>query len=143
MKLAVLGLGGVGRAIAKTAARRSCFSSILYADIDPGAVDRILAALAGKMRGVSCFGTMVRGERAGQKVASFMYNRLSQEKAHAMLGKLATSVHTGIPAALAAELLATGLIETRGAVPPESLDPQPFIENLPAWGLKIECEDRF
>lgn len=98
--------------------------------------------LAGKVKGNACVGTLVRGYKDGEKVARFMYNTVSHEEAYDKMQEQGTSFQTGIPAALAADLLAEGIIKTRGAVPPEVLDPEPFVERLPAYGMMVKIEDR-
>jgi saccharopine dehydrogenase (NAD+, L-lysine forming) len=100
------------------------------------------ADLAGKIRGNVCVGTLVRGFKAGKRTAKFMYNIVNHEEAYRRMKEQGTSFQTGIPAALAADLLAEGSIKTRGAVPPEALDPEPFIERLPDYGLIVAVEDR-
>jgi saccharopine dehydrogenase (NAD+, L-lysine forming) len=99
------------------------------------------AELAGKLRGSVCVGTIVKGTKDGRKLEKFMYNHVSHEEAFELLGEQATSYQTGIPAALAADLIADGLIDTRGVLPPEALDPKPFIDLLPEYGIKITTED--
>lgn len=98
--------------------------------------------LAGKIKGHVCVGTLVRGYKNGKKVAQFMYNTVSHEDAYRRMQEQGTSFQTGIPAALAADLLAEGIIKTRGAVPPEALDPEPFVERLPEYGMMVEIDDR-
>ncbi len=100
------------------------------------------ADLAGKTRGHACVGTLVRGSKDGNKVAKYMYNMVTHEEAFEQMQEQATSYQTGIPPALAAELLLEGVIQDTGAVPPEALDPKPFVERLPLYGLPIQIEDR-
>ncbi|MBW6463057.1 MAG: saccharopine dehydrogenase NADP-binding domain-containing protein [Firmicutes bacterium] len=100
------------------------------------------ADLAGKIKGNVCVGTLVRGYKDGKKVAKFMYNTVNHEEAYRNLQEQGTSFQTGIPAALAADLLAEGFLKTRGAVPPEALDPEPFVEKLPDYGMMVAIEDR-
>ena len=100
------------------------------------------ADLAGKVKGNVCVGTLVRGYKEGKKVTKFMYNTVNHEEAYHRMQEQGTSFQTGIPAALAADLLAEGVIKTRGAVPPEALDPEPFIDRLPDYGMKVCIEDR-
>lgn len=100
------------------------------------------ADLAGKISGIACVGTLVKGIKDGKKVAKYMYNMVSHEEAYEQMQEQATSYQTGIPPALAAELLLEGVIKDTGAVPPEALDPKPFVERLPLYGLSIEIEDR-
>lgn len=100
------------------------------------------ADLAGKVKGNVCVGTLVSGSKDGKKVIKFMYNTVNHEEAYQRMREQGTSYQTGIPAALAADLLAEGIIKIRGAVPPEALDPEPFIERLPAYGMMVAIEDR-
>lgn len=100
------------------------------------------ADLAGKIKGNVCVGALVRGYKDGQKQEMFMYNTVNHEEAYLRMKEQGTSFQTGIPAALAADLLAEGVIQTRGAVPPEALDPEPFVERLPAYGMIVKIEDR-
>jgi saccharopine dehydrogenase (NAD+, L-lysine forming) len=100
------------------------------------------ADLAGKIKGNVCVGALVRGYKNGKKIVKFMYNTVNHEKAYQKMQEQGTSYQTGTPAALAADLLAEGIIKTRGAVPPEALDPLPFVERLPKYGMRVEIEDR-
>ncbi len=98
--------------------------------------------LAGKIKGNVCVGTLVRGRKDGKTVTKFMYNTVNHEEAYKLMQEQGTSFQTGIPAALAADLLAEGVIKTRGAVPPEALDPEPFVKLLPEYGMMVAVEDR-
>lgn len=98
--------------------------------------------LAGKIKGNVCVGALVSGYKDGRKVTRFMYNTVNHEEAYKNMQEQGTSYQTGIPAALAADLLAEGIIQTRGAVPPEVLDPEPFVERLPGYGMMVAIEDR-
>jgi saccharopine dehydrogenase (NAD+, L-lysine forming) len=98
--------------------------------------------LAGKIKGNVCVGALVSGYKDGRKVTKFMYNTVNHEEAYRRMQEQGTSYQTGIPAALAADLLAEGVIKTRGALPPEALDPEPFVEKLPEYGMMVEIEDR-
>lgn len=100
------------------------------------------AELAGKIKGNVCVGAYVSGYKDGKKNVKFMYNSVNHEEAYRLMQEQGTSFQTGIPAALAADLLAEGVIKTRGAVPPEVLDPVPFVERLPEYGMSVEIEDR-
>ena len=99
------------------------------------------ADLAGKLTGSVCVGTIVKGTRNGNRVEKFMYNHVNHEEAYELLGEQGTSYQTGIPAALMADLIAEGLTEATGVLPPEALDPKPFVERLPDYGISIVVED--
>ncbi len=98
--------------------------------------------LSGKIKGHLCVGTLVKGIKDGKKVAKFMYSLESHEEAFKAAKAQGTSFQTGVPAALTADLFADGLITLRGAFPAEAIDPKPFVERLPAYGLHIHIEDR-
>jgi saccharopine dehydrogenase (NAD+, L-lysine-forming) len=98
--------------------------------------------LGGKMKGYLCVGTLVRGTKDGKKVAKFMYSLETHEDAYAKCQAGGVSFQTGVPAALTADLFAEGLIARRGAFPAEVIDPKPFVERLPEYGLNIGIEER-
>lgn len=98
--------------------------------------------LSGKVKGKLCVGTLVRGTKDGKKVEKFIYSLESHENAYAQAKAQGTSFQTGVPAALTADLFAEGLITLRGAFPAEAIDPKPFVEQLPKYGLNINIEDR-
>jgi len=98
--------------------------------------------LSGKIKGNLCVGTFVRGRKDGKEVAKFMYSLESHEEAFRAAKAQGTSFQTGVPAALTADLFADGLITLRGAFPAEAIDPKPFVERMPQYGLHIHIEDR-
>ncbi|MBU4532678.1 MAG: saccharopine dehydrogenase C-terminal domain-containing protein [Eubacteriales bacterium] len=98
--------------------------------------------LAGKVKGLACVGTLVRGTKDGRMVEKFMYTSTSHEDAYQAMQEQAVSYQTGIPVAVAAELFADGLILERGAITADQLDPKPFVERLPRYGIPVVIEDR-
>ena len=93
------------------------------------------ARLGGQIRGRICVGTLARGRKNGVPRAFYVYNVSDHEKAFAELGVQATVYQTGIPPVLAAELIAEGVWRGAGVLSPEQLDPDPFLERLPAEGM--------
>ncbi|HEX9638026.1 MAG TPA: saccharopine dehydrogenase C-terminal domain-containing protein [Acidobacteriota bacterium] len=91
--------------------------------------------LGGQIRGRICVGTVARGKKNGLPRSVYIYNVSDHEKAYAELGVQATSYQTGIPPVLAAELIAEGVWSGAGVLSPEQLDPDPFLERLPAEGM--------
>jgi saccharopine dehydrogenase (NAD+, L-lysine-forming) len=91
--------------------------------------------LGGQIRGRICVGTLARGRKNGVPRAFYVYNVSDHEKAFAELGVQATVYQTGIPPVLAAELIAEGVWRGAGVLSPEQLDPDPFLERLPAEGM--------
>jgi saccharopine dehydrogenase-like NADP-dependent oxidoreductase len=98
--------------------------------------------LSGKVKGKICVGTLVRGTKDGKKVEKFMYSLESHENAYVQAKAQGVVFQTGVPAALTADLFAEGLITLTGAFPAEVIDPKPFVERLPKYGLNINIEDR-
>jgi saccharopine dehydrogenase-like NADP-dependent oxidoreductase len=96
--------------------------------------------LAGKARGWSCIGTIVRGKSGHAKKQVYTYMLNSQEEAYQRLGVTVTVFHVGVPAAAVVELFAEGKITRRGAFPPEVLDPRPIISRCVRYGISIHSE---
>jgi saccharopine dehydrogenase-like NADP-dependent oxidoreductase len=97
--------------------------------------------LAGRMKGKTCVGTLVRGTRAGQVRAYYIYNVTDHEMAFGDLGVQATAYQTGIPPVVAAELIASGIWQARGVNTPEQLDPDPFLARLTQLGMPWRIRD--
>jgi saccharopine dehydrogenase-like NADP-dependent oxidoreductase len=100
------------------------------------------AQLGATVEGYSCVGTEVRGTKERKRVEYFIYTMDSHRDTYEKWGYSLTVVQTGIPPALAAKLLVTGRIKERGVMMPESLDPEPFMENFSREGLQIFVEKR-
>jgi lysine 6-dehydrogenase len=78
---------------------------------------------------------IVRGEQVGQKV-EIIYDLLEYEDART--GFSAMQRATGFPAAIALEMLVTGLVRTRGVAPIERVYPAPaYIDAVQRRGLRI------
>jgi saccharopine dehydrogenase-like NADP-dependent oxidoreductase len=97
--------------------------------------------LAGRMRGKTCVGTLVRGVAAGQERAFYVYNVTDHETAFAELGVQATAYQTGIPPVIAARLMHEGRWHAPGVRSPEELDPDPFLERLAREGMPWHVRD--
>ncbi len=97
--------------------------------------------LAGKMRGKTCVGTLVKGRKGGQEKAYYIYNIADHETAFAALGVQATAYQTGIPPVIAASLIADGIWSGAGVFSPEQLDPDPFMARLVGAGMPWKVRD--
>jgi saccharopine dehydrogenase-like NADP-dependent oxidoreductase len=97
--------------------------------------------LAGRMRGKTCVGTLVRGHRNGEPRSYYIYNVSDHETAYAELGVQATAYQTGIPPVVAARLMHEGVWRAVGVVTPEELDPDPFLERLAREGMPWHIRD--
>ncbi len=94
------------------------------------------ADLAGKIRGHSCIGTLVKGTKGDRNVEMFVYSMVTHEEAYEKAGSQATVWQTGIPPIVALDMMAEGLLNTTGCIPPEMIDPVPFLERLRARGMR-------
>ena len=97
--------------------------------------------LAGKMRGKTCVGTLVKGKKNGENRAYYIYNVADHETVYAELGVQATAYQTGIPPVVAAELISSGLWAGAGVFSPEQMDPDPFLARLTRFGMPWQVRD--
>ena len=97
--------------------------------------------LAGRMRGKTCVGTLVRGLRNGEPRAYYIYNVSDHEAAFAELGVQATAYQTGIPPVIAARLIHQRIWRGVGVLSPEQLDPDPFLAHLEREGMPWHIRD--
>jgi saccharopine dehydrogenase-like NADP-dependent oxidoreductase len=97
--------------------------------------------LAGRMRGKTCVGTVVRGRKDGQERSFYIYNIADHEEVYAELGVQATAYQTGIPPVIAARLMHDGRWRGPGVRSPEELDPDPFLQRLAREGMPWHVRD--
>ena len=97
--------------------------------------------LAGRMRGKTCVGTLVRGRKNGESRAFYIYNIADHETAFSELGVQATAYQTGIPPVIAARLINEGRWAGSGVRSPEEFDPDPFLERLAREGMPWHVRD--
>jgi saccharopine dehydrogenase-like NADP-dependent oxidoreductase len=97
--------------------------------------------LAGRMRGKTCVGTLVKGFKNGEPRAYYIYNVTDHETVFAELGVQATAYQTGIPPVIAARLLAQRIWRGTGVMSPEQFDPDPFLEQLAREGMPWRIRD--
>lgn len=95
---------------------------------DPG-------SLGPMSRGKTCIGCMIKGTRNGKKKNYYIYNICDHEKCFAEVGSQAVSYTTGVPAMIGAMMILTGAWSGRGVFNMEEMDPAPFMEKLPLYGL--------
>jgi saccharopine dehydrogenase-like NADP-dependent oxidoreductase len=97
--------------------------------------------LAGRMRGKTCVGTLVKGFKNGEAKAYYIYNVSDHESVYRELGVQATAYQTGIPPVIAARLIAGGIWRGAGVMSPEQFDPDPFLECLAREGMPWYVRD--
>jgi saccharopine dehydrogenase (NAD+, L-lysine-forming) len=74
----------------------------------------------------------VKGEKNGEKITRTVY-RISDFRAdYERWGTIGGGV--AVPAALTATMLAKGEIKIKGVIPPEGLEPEPFLAKLAQKG---------
>lgn len=97
--------------------------------------------LAGRMRGKTCVGLLARGLVDGEERSYYVYNVADHETVYRELGVQATAYQTGIPPVLAAVLISQGAWFTPGVKSPEELNPDPFMDLLPEYGMEWHVRD--
>jgi len=97
--------------------------------------------LAGRLHGKTCVGTLARGIKDGIERAYYLYNVADHDQVYRELGVQATAYQTGIPPVLAAVLMTEGAWWSPGVRSPEELDPDPFLQQLPEYGMTWHVRD--
>jgi len=92
-------------------------------------------SLAPDYKGWVSIGVQLRGVYQGQLRSVFIYTNIRHEWAYADCASQAVAYTAGVPPAVAAELMVTGLWQKPGVWNVEQLDPDPLLERLPAAGL--------
>ena len=93
------------------------------------------ADLAEGYTGKVCIGNWVRGVKDGQPRVVFIYSICSHEDCYADTRSQAVSYTTAVPAVTAALLLTENVWNPRRMVNVEELDPDPFLDRMPAVGI--------
>ncbi len=97
--------------------------------------------LIGKLHGAVCVGTLAEGTQGGKPVRRFMCQITSHDEVFEKYGVQGTGLQTGVPAACAAIMFARGLIQEKGVLAPERIDPQPFLELMTQHGAPWQVID--
>ena len=74
----------------------------------------------------------IKGEKDGEKVTCTVYKITSSRESYEKWGTIGATV--ALPAVLTAIMLAKGEIKTKGVIPPEGLEPEPFLAKLAEKG---------
>jgi len=94
-------------------------------------------ALSGKIKGIACVLTEVKGVMNGKNTTIRTWTHISHERAHELCGIHATAYQTGCPVAVAVEMIARGEIVATGVKPPEVIDPVRFCGYLPEKEIPV------
>ncbi|MEW6219480.1 MAG: saccharopine dehydrogenase family protein [Thermodesulfobacteriota bacterium] len=95
---------------------------------DPG-------SLGARTKGKTCIGCLIEGEKDGQPRRYYIYNLCDHQACYREVGSQAISYTTGVPAMIGGLLMLTGTWRRPGVWNVEELDPDPFMELLPRYGL--------
>ncbi|AUW95244.1 MAG: hypothetical protein C7B44_12340 [Sulfobacillus thermosulfidooxidans] len=94
--------------------------------------------LAHAFEGTSCVGTWVHGQTYdGDMVEWYLYTMGTHAASWRDMEANVTVWQAGLPSVIATELLFAGDIPERGALVPEQLNPEPWIQKLPQWNMPL------
>jgi saccharopine dehydrogenase (NAD+, L-lysine-forming) len=99
------------------------------------------ASLGALTKGKTCIGCLVSGVKNGQTKTVFIYNVCDHQESFNEVKSQAISYTTGVPAMIAAKLIAEGIWKQSGVWNLEQLDPDPFMEDLNCYGLPWKIID--
>lgn len=85
---------------------------------------------------IGCYIAEVKGEKANEKITYTMYRKYRMSEIYKKLG--ATWAEVAVPATITATMLAKGEIKAKGVIPPEGLDPKPFLRKLAEAGMTFQ-----
>ena len=98
------------------------------------------ASLGPRTKGKTNIGCIMTGRKEGKEKTYYIYNVCDHEESYKEVGSQAISYTTGVPAMIGAMLVATGVWQKPGVYNMEEFDPDPFMKELPKWGLPwVEC----
>jgi len=85
--------------------------------------------------GKTCIGCMIDGLKDGERRKYYIYNVCDHAECFKEVKSQAISYTTGVPAMIGAMLMLDGTWRGEGVFNVEQLDPAPFMEKLPQYGL--------
>jgi saccharopine dehydrogenase-like NADP-dependent oxidoreductase len=93
------------------------------------------------MHGKICVGTWVKGRKAGKPREVYLYQVADNKACMQVLNCQAVAAQTAVGPAIATELLAKGIWQNTGVLPPEAFDPDPFLQRMQAYGFPYGIRD--
>ncbi|UCF90784.1 MAG: saccharopine dehydrogenase NADP-binding domain-containing protein [Desulfobacterales bacterium] len=99
------------------------------------------AQIGPRMRGKICVGTWLSGRKDGREREVYIYQVADNETCMGQFRCQAVAVQTAVGPAIATELLARGIWQKAGVLPPEAFDPEPFLERMAAYGFPYGMRD--
>ena len=99
------------------------------------------ASLAKNYEGKTCIGCVITGQKNNKPSKKIIYNICHHQDAFSDCQAQAVGYTTGVPTAVAAQLLCTGQWLTPGVINIEQCNPDPFLDILPNYGLSWTVAD--
>ena len=99
------------------------------------------ASLGSNYTGKTVIGNVITGIKDGREKSVYIYNVCDHSESFKEAGAQAISYTTGVPAMIAAMLVANGTWKGSGVFNAEEMDPDPFMELLGRYGLPWEQKD--
>jgi saccharopine dehydrogenase-like NADP-dependent oxidoreductase len=93
------------------------------------------AGIGPRTNGKISVGTWVKGRKDGKPREIYLYQVSDNEACMKKFGCQAVAVQTAVGPAIATELLAKGIWNNSGVLPPEAFDPDPFMERMESYGF--------
>jgi saccharopine dehydrogenase-like NADP-dependent oxidoreductase len=93
------------------------------------------ATIGDRAKGDLAHGTITKGTKDGKDVGYYIYTSMNHQDCWNKYHHSATAYTVGVPVAIGAILFAQGKVDQKGVFPPEMLDPQPFVDMLPKYGM--------
>jgi len=90
----------------------------------------------GEIDFLGCYLAEVNGEIAKERITYTMYRSLKGSEVYRKFGAVWSDV--AIPAVVTAIMLAKGEIKIKGVIPPEGLEPKPFLAKLAEKGITFQ-----
>jgi saccharopine dehydrogenase (NAD+, L-lysine-forming) len=101
---------------------------------DPG-------ALGSNYTGKTSIGCLFKGLQGGKEKAVSIYNVCDHEQCYKDIKAHAVSFTTAIPALITTKLIRTGIWKKPGVFNIEEFDPDPFMKEMPNFGLQWEVRE--
>ena len=101
------------------------------------------ASLGPLTKGKTCIGCLITGRSkdSGQLETKFIYNICDHQECYREVKSQAISYTAGVPAMIGARQLMSGAWLEPGVWNVEQLDPDPFMDDLNAWGLPWHVQE--
>lgn len=102
----------------------------------PSEIDMAKMLEESEMDTLGCLLAEVRGEEGGEKIAYTLYRTSSTRETYEKFGSGWAGV--AIPAVITAVMLVKGEVKIKGVIPPEGLEPKPFLAKLAERGMTFQ-----